>query len=971
MSSGRDGAALEVADGTSVRATRVVDWRRVPAVRQRAWAKLVAEIGPGWQASWDRATGVPSRIFGAGLAAPGVMADAAVAAAFARGFLARHIDLLAPGARPEDFTLAANDRSGGPVGGLRTVGFFQHRDGLRVLGGQVSFRFKNDRLFVIASEALPGVSAAPPQTAIDVDRALASARQWILADRAARVQRGTVDGPFVLPLIGNARVHGYRTVVRVTLPAQEPIGRWEVFVDAGTGQPVARRQTLRFASGTVKYNAVVRRPGDERFDYPAYNAQVTVNGVDRVPGADGVVTWDGDAAAAITTLVIGPFVRVNNDAGPRITGEHTLAPDATVIWDASDTENSDAQLITFIHANRVKEYVKVLAPEMSWLYDQIRATVNVDSTCNAFSDGDSINFFRAGDGCANTGRLADVVYHEFGHSFHAHAVIPGVGDTEGALGEGAGDYLAATITGDPAMGPGFFNTSAPLRHIDPPDTEAGWPDDISEIHETGRIISGALWDLRKALVAKLGEPDGVTRTDMLFYQGIRRAVDIPSMYVEVLAADDDDGDLANGTPNACEINAAFALHGLRALTTEITPLAAETPDLDGFHVGLNVMGLSAECEGDGIASARIEWQLRDVPAQSGNVDMTGDGGQFTGVIPIQPEGSVVQYKVVVEYLNEITAAYPENPADPRYEFFVGTVEPLYCTDFENDPEADGWSHGLTSGEATEGADDWQWDAPAGQPGSGDPAAAFSGQRVYGNDLGHDNFNGSYQSNKVNFALSPRVSVANYTDVRLQYWRWLNVEDGFFDQASIFVNDQLAWQNQNSDQGDTSSLHHRDKEWRFHDVPLGGAVVDGEVQVRFEIASDGGLEMGGWTIDDFCIVAYNASICGDGNVTGVETCDDGAGNSDSAADACRTDCRPAGCGDSVTDSGEDCDDGNVSDADACTSTCTWAPSVDGDEQPSDCGCRVGAAPRPHTGVGLLVLAFAAAWLVSRRRRGRVV
>src|SRR5690606_20747905 len=78
----------------------------------------------------------------------------------------------------------------------------------------------------------------------------------------------------------------------------------------------------------------------------------------------------------------------------------------------------------------------------------------------------------------------------------------------------------------------------------------------------GRIIGGALWDLRKLLVAKLGSTTGIAHTDRIWYEATRRAVDIPSMYVEALIVDDDDGDLANGTPNGCEINAAFGPHGL-------------------------------------------------------------------------------------------------------------------------------------------------------------------------------------------------------------------------------------------------------------------------------------------------------------------------------------------------------------------------------------------------------------------------
>jgi len=61
-------------------------------------------------------------------------------------------------------------------------------------------------------------------------------------------------------------------------------------------------------------------------------------------------------------------------------------------------------------------------------------------------------------------------------------------------------------------------------------------------------------------------------------------------------------------------------------------------------------------------------------------------------------------------------------------------------------------------------------------------------------------------------------------------------------------------------------------------------------------------------------------CGDGVVEGFETCDDGLGNSDERADACRADCRPARCGDAVVDTGETCDDGGTWGADGCSPTC---------------------------------------------------
>src|SRR5262245_49441645 len=68
-----------------------------------AWSKLAAT--GRWDAAWDAATGVPRRIWGSGIAAPGAMANPAIAEAVARQMLADHVALLAPGAAASDFVL--------------------------------------------------------------------------------------------------------------------------------------------------------------------------------------------------------------------------------------------------------------------------------------------------------------------------------------------------------------------------------------------------------------------------------------------------------------------------------------------------------------------------------------------------------------------------------------------------------------------------------------------------------------------------------------------------------------------------------------------------------------------------------------------------------------------------------------------------------------------------------------------------
>lgn len=77
-------------------------------------------------------------------------------------------------------------------------------------------------------------------------------------------------------------------------------------------------------------------------------------------------------------------------------------------------------------------------------------------------------------------------------------------------------------------------------------------------------------------------------------------------------------------------------------------------------------------------------------------------------------------------------------------------------------------------------------------------------------------------------------------------------------------------------------------------------------------------------------------CGDGEIQFGELCDEGAANSDTVPNACRTDCQPAGCGDDVIDTGEVCDGQNLANQDctdhggdggqlACDATCHFDTS----------------------------------------------
>ena len=121
---------------------RVVATRRRPAAgKRRGTARPACPCGSGARAS-RRPARSRSRRF---------------AEQVARQVLADHLALLAPGAALVDFELVVEpSRRRHPLGRLRRSA----RAACACVGGQVSFRFKHDRLFVIGSEALPNVTVA-------------------------------------------------------------------------------------------------------------------------------------------------------------------------------------------------------------------------------------------------------------------------------------------------------------------------------------------------------------------------------------------------------------------------------------------------------------------------------------------------------------------------------------------------------------------------------------------------------------------------------------------------------------------------------------------------------------------------------------------------------------------------------------------------------------------------------------------
>ncbi len=932
---------------------------RAPDGRAGSWSQFKRRNPGPWRAQWNLDTGVPIRVFGGNRPVPGAVREEGTAERAARRALMGRLDLFAPGSRESDFELTSNHLDGD--GRYRTIGFFQHHRGLRVLGGQMSVRIKNDRIFMLASTAYPDVQVELPAERLQDGILRARAQSWVAETRGGSpAPRATVEGPFILPIQTPGELR-YEVVVRVTVDLDEPFERWDIYLNPEDGRRIAREQTLSYASGDLKIDVPDRWPGNGRASVPASRLQVTVTPVDGgaaeniTADTGGILTWTANGAVTVSNAgqsvvnlqgtlfrsgLSSPDIRVVDlrQTAPTTFSE-LLPPNGMAELSGAESEFSDSNFNVYHSMNVVRDYILDLVPNQPWLSNNIAvAFSNVNGACNAVSDGLNVFLFRSldfggGQFCENTGRIFDVVYHEFGHSVHRQSLIPGVGNFTGSHSEGLSDYIAATITDDSGMGRGFFGNSAPLRELDPSNPNTWSRVSGRGTHTEGLSYGGAMWDVREGLIAKLGRSAGIRQADLLWYATTQRAESILTTYLETLAADDDDGTLSNGTPNFCEIQAGFEAHELDGdlgLGFLVGPV-----EVSGLRITLPVTTLDCGGPVGGQASASLIWSVPGRADVGGTIEMTSSNGdEYVGELPIEAlePGDVVEYRV--EYNDGIeSVSLPTNPADPRYQLYFGDVQNIFCTDFSDDPfETLGFTSELLAGDAQNpaSANDWQWGAPLGS--GEDPGLAFLGDNVVGNDLGEGNFNGLYRDGIHNALNIPSIDVAGFESVRLHYRRWLNVEDGRFDQATILANGEEVWANLVPDRFQADRSDHLDSEWRFHTVDLTAQVsAEGAVQLSFQLETDDPFRdttvFGGWNIDDLCVVGFNPPECGNGEVELKESCDDG---NLLDGDGCQADCTPTPepvCGNGILEGDEVCDDGNLTEGDGCQADCTPTPTAE--------------------------------------------
>ena len=203
----------------------------------------------------------------------------------------------------------------------------------------------------------------------------------------------------------------------------------------------------------------------------------------------------------------GDWANVRAEAGPA-----AYSTDNTFLYGRSDDRFE--QVMAYYWITEAQKYIQSLGfgttyPAVNKESQDIRANqLGID---NSYS-WDKHDVVRFGKGGVDDAEDAEVILHEYGHAIQDSQQTPfGFGDTveSGSIGEGFGDYWAATVsdviapTPDPACVADWdsvsYTSTTPhcLRRV---DTNLHYPSDLNgKVHHDGQIWSRALWDIRGAL----------------------------------------------------------------------------------------------------------------------------------------------------------------------------------------------------------------------------------------------------------------------------------------------------------------------------------------------------------------------------------------------------------------------------------------------------------------------------------------
>jgi hypothetical protein len=582
-----------------------------------------AEQSAAWEVRWDTRSDRPNLIQGAGVPMPSENIESAV-----RSFMDKYPELFG-----DTRELRLDPERTVHLGDVWLIELQQVHQGVPVEGANAFFRINHGNLVQFGSEKVSEVRIGTTPR-VSREEAFAGVLRALGSD-VSEVSEIVSPGRLkIVPMLPSgerpgetyqgAAGRGYRHALIWELSFRLTGGpaTYEAWVNARNGRILRLADLNDYAQITGGIYPATSSDPETVVGLPFLKVSTG-----KVTSASGDYSYGGGTASA---TLDGKYVRISDQCGAISKSDSSTGNIAFGASGGTDCEtpgsggagNTHAARSGYYHLNQINRKAAGYLPGNAWLVGTLTANMNISATCNAYWNGSTVNFYRSGNGCGNTGEIAAVFLHEWGHGMDRNT---GGAAIDKGSGEAVGDTFAFLETKDSCIGPGFrpgracYNCSSCTGVRDvaefslaggaTPATIAK-PSNVAsdtgmncdrlacpykpspfttyqgpmgyEGHCESYIASSANWDLARNLVARWGADAGWKRMEALWYKSLtpsKSAYRVASggkcnpaakvdgcgstnWYTVYLAVDDDDGNLANGTPNACRIWDAFNAHGI-------------------------------------------------------------------------------------------------------------------------------------------------------------------------------------------------------------------------------------------------------------------------------------------------------------------------------------------------------------------------------------------------------------------------
>lgn len=581
---------------------------------------IEARIGGQWSVhSWNRRSQSPHYVLGSGADVASPFTSPADAEAAALSVLRLNAEALR--LRSEELRLDTVVEGVGKA----AAHFQQTYEGIDVIGGRAHATFMNTgRVFVMGSDffEIGGLDVTPAISQAIAERIAIDDLPF--ESRSISAKPGEESELRILPYPTSAETFDPRLVWHVVVETGDRSGLFHTYVDATSGEILWRYNGVHYAFYEGSVDAMVQ---DETWCngeaiQPLRHAEVNVEGLGTtVSNANGNWSISGPDVGfrEASTTFRGPFVDVNRaSGGPDAFIIDFALPGQPVALSWSDANSRQDERDVFDAVVDIHEFFQTIDPGFGFANSRVIANVGVAGECNAFWNGSSINFYNqsasgcSGTGCANTGEIQSVVHHEYGHGVQDHAV--GGSGNEG-IHEGNADVMANFMTDDSVIGRGFclVNCGGGIRNS---SNTLQYPEDLTGgVHADGRIIAGVVWDVRQNLEAALGTVAGKEHAAILWHWGRRleQPENQPDQCLSMFIADDDNGNVLDGTPHFDAICAGVMQHDLDGDAFDCPEAGSIWVDFDyvGTEQGTQARPYNSLFQAHGAAPSGYVMKIRD------------------------------------------------------------------------------------------------------------------------------------------------------------------------------------------------------------------------------------------------------------------------------------------------------------------------------------------------------------------------